>query len=68
MMNADMNPNSFEYIEANNPVSYELMEEKNYVPDIVNIAVANMAAMIFTNTRLRNTINRRAAEYTKAAI
>jgi hypothetical protein len=63
-----MNPTPFEEIEGNNPVLDEVVEEKNYVPDIVNIAIANMSDRIFKNQRLRNTIRQKAMEYTTSVI
>uniref|UniRef100_A0A6C0CH48 Uncharacterized protein n=1 Tax=viral metagenome TaxID=1070528 RepID=A0A6C0CH48_9ZZZZ len=65
---SDMNPNQIEDIEVNNPASYEVIEEKNYVPDIVNIAIANMSARIFKSQRLRNAIRQKAMEYTTTSV
>ena len=67
---SDMNPNQIEDIEVNNPASYEVVEEKNYVPDIVNIAIANMSAriLIFKSQRLRNAIRQIAMEYTTTSV
>lgn len=65
---SDINPNQIEEIEVNNPVSYEVVEEKNYVPDIVNIAIMNMSARIFKSQRLRNAIRKKAVEYTTTSV